>query len=287
MKNFIPTIDNVDYNQIYLVDDLKIAESTFGFFKANRELKKAHIKEIKDAILSEPYKAMFIAPIRVDINTYNIIDGQHRYSAFRGAWECGSNEPMRVIFENLPTNDAINIVAKINSTSDNWGIKAYEHKLKEEGNQHILNIEEFGKSHPICQKVNKKNEVVGYYPRYVYAILFGKNITKEVKNGSVVVTDEDLVFGDKIYNEVEKLIHSLNYDINSWFESFAHSWYDIRKNDRIYNRIIDNLGIDFIAKHIADTEMRKNHPVTSKGEWDKRLRTAIGVISERKERKEI
>lgn len=275
MVNVVPTKNNVDYNMIYSFN----AEPNFGFFKANRDLNKSHIKKIENAILEGRYKAKFIAPIRIDINTMKVIDGQHRYNAFKGAWAKGSTEMMRVVFEDLPNDERekLDVVVDINSTTSNWSINAYQKRLREEGNEHMLNIEQFGRTHALCQKKNKKGEVTGIYPRYVYAIVLGKNATSEVKSGVVKVTDVDVKFGEQMYKELEMLVSTLGYEMNSWFESFACAWHNIRKNDKMYCAVIDKIGMDVILNNIK-RYFEGWHLVTRKTEWEQRFRTAIWEI---------
>ena len=275
MVDVVPTIENVDYNRIYCFRN----DPNFGFFKANRDFSKKHIKDIDKAIENGTYKAKYIAPIRVDINTLNVIDGQHRYEAFKKAWKSGSDEIMKVIFEDLPEDEKekLNVIIDINSSTSNWSIDAYQKKLIEEGNKHILNIEEFGKTHALCQKVNKKGEVIGYFPRYVYAIVMGRNLSNDVKNGTIRVTDSDIEFGEQMYYELDRLVDALGYEINSWFESFAFAWHNIRKNDKANSALIDELGIDVICQNIK-SYFEGWQVVTRKTDWENRFRTAIWEI---------
>ena len=275
MVDVVPTIENVDYNRIYCFRN----DPKFGFFKANRDFSKKHIKDIDKAIENGTYKAKYIAPIRVDINTLNVIDGQHRYEAFKKAWKSGSDEIMKVIFEDLPEDEKekLNVIIDINSSTSNWSIDAYQKKLIEEGNKHILNIEEFGKTHALCQKVNRKGEVTGYFPRYVYAIVMGRNLSNDVKNGTIRVTDSDIEFGEQMYYELDRLVNALGYEINSWFESFAFAWHNIRKNDKANSALIDELGIDVICQNIK-SYFEGWQVVTRKTDWENRFRTAIWEI---------
>lgn len=275
LVNVVPTKNNVDYNMIYGFN----TEPNFGFFKANRDFIPSQIRKIEKAILDGRYKAKFIAPIRIDINTMKIIDGQHRYNAFKRAWAKGSTEMMKVIFEDLPDDERekLDVVVDINSTTSNWSINAYQKRLREEGNEHMLNIEHFGKTHALCQKKNKKGEVTGFYPRYVYAIVLGKNITQNIKNGDIKVTDADIDFAEQIHNELERLIKALGYEVNSWFEPFACAWYNIRKNDKMYCSVIDKIGMDVILNNIKKY-FEGWHLVTRKTEWEQRFRTAIWEI---------
>ena len=276
LVNVIPTKDNVEYNKIYYYTDRNLVDK-FGFYKANRPLNKRHIKEIKEEFDNGQYHGKYVAPIRVNINNLNIADGQHRKVAFV---ESVSDEAyLKVIFEDFPIDEiaAMDVVVDINSSTDNWGITAYANRLKTDGNKAILNIEEFGKSHKLTQKVNRNGEVVGYFPRYVYAIVLGRNATKEVKDGSITVTKKDMEFGEKMHDELEKLVDALGYEMNSWFESFALAWRNIRLNGKNDSEVIDKLGFDTICKHISD--YFKGYPLVGrKTKWEQRFRDAIWQI---------
>lgn len=279
MVNVVPTKSNVDETRIYLFTDSKVVKSTFKMYEDNRTLNKTHIAEIASDIMKEPYKARFIAPVRIDINTMGIADGQHRVSAFLKAWEAGSTEEMKVIFENYPTdpNGRMSVIARMNGTNKNWGVNDHQHRLLVENNIHMINIESFGKSHTLCQKKNKKGEVIDFFPRYAYAILLGKNATKDVKDGSIKISKSDLDFGEQIHTELEQLVTALGYEVNSWFESFAHAWYNIRRNDKANSALIDELGLENICKNIRNY-FHGWQVVTRKTEWENRFRTAIWEV---------
>ena len=277
MVNVVPTKSNVNRNYIYEFNNLNLVEKTFIMFNDNRVLNKSHIRQIQNSILTNPNDAKFIAPIRIDINTMGVIDGQHRLSAFKNAWNHGSKEKIRVIFEDIPKDILIDIIARINSTTKNWGIPDYQHRLFAENNTHMNRIRSFGKSHSLCQKKNKKGEVVDFFPRYAYAILFGKNATKEVKDGSIKVSKSDLDFGEQIHSELEQMVNALQYNVNSWFESFAHAWYNIRKYDKEYSSIFDELGLEKVCQNIK--HFFKGHQVvTRKSIWEQRFRTMLCEI---------
>ena len=279
MVNVVPTKSNVDETRIYLFTDSKIVKSTFKMYEDNRTLNKAHIAEITSDIMKAPYKAKYFAPVRIDINTMGIADGQHRVSAFLKAWEAGSTEPMKVIFENYPTdpNERMSVIARMNGTNKNWGVNDHQHRLLVENNTHMLNIESFGKSHTLCQKKDKKGNVVDFFPRYAYAILLGRNATKDVKDGSIKISKSDLDFGEQIHTELEQLVTALGYEVNSWFESFAHAWYNIRRNDKANSALIDELGLENICKNIRNY-FHGWQVVTRKTEWENRFRTAIWEV---------
>ena len=281
LVNVIPTKENVDYNRIYVYNDPVLVNRVFKMAEDNRSLNSAHIKQIAKDIESEPYKSKFFSPIRVDINGFIIADGQHRLEGYKKAWKDGSTEPLRVIFEDYPiTNygrDRMSVIAKINGTNKNWTVNDHQHRLLKEENQDMINVKEFGLSHRLCQKINKDGEVVDFYPRYAYAILLGKNATKDVKDGNIKVSKNDIAFGEKINLELERLVDALGYEMNTWFESFAHAWYNIRKSDPSNSQLIDDLGIDLISKNIKKY-FEGWQIVTRKTEWENRFRAAIWEI---------
>ena len=273
LVNVIPTKDNVEYDKVYYYTDRNLVNK-FGTYEANKPLNIRHIMEIREEFDNGQYRGKYIAPITVDINNLKIVDGQHRRAAFV---ESDSNEAyLQVIFEDLPTNesDAMDVVIAINSSTDNWGIRAYEKHLKADDKKSIFNAEEFGKSHKLTQKVNRRGEVVGYFPRYVYAIVLGRNATMEANNGNIYVSKKDLEFGEKMYDELEKLVDALGWEIDNWFESFALAWYNIRLNDGINSEVLDKLGFDTFCKHISD--YFKGYPLVGrKTKWEQRFRDAI------------
>lgn len=276
LVNVIPTKDNVEYNRVYYYTDRNLA-NRFGTYEANKPLNIRHIKEIKEEFDNGQYRGKYVAPITVDINNLKIVDGQHRRAAFV---ESDSNEAyLQVIFEDLPTNesDAMDVVIAINSSTDNWGISAYEKHLKADDKKSIFNVEEFGKSHKLTQKVNRRGEVVGYFPRYVYAIVLGRNATMQANNGNIYVSKKELEFGEKMYDELEKLVDALGYEIDKWFESFAAAWYNIRLKDGANSALVDKLGFDTICKHIPD--YFKGYPLVGrKTKWEQQFRDAIWQI---------
>lgn len=284
--NIVPTKATVDYDRIYWYTE---DPGCFNRFEGDRCLNKKHVKEIQNTIENGKYGAKYIAPIRIDINTLNSADGKHRYEAFRQAWANGCKEAMRVQFEDLPEDpqEAMNVVVDINNTDKGWGIADYENKLRVSGNNTMIAVEKFAKEHSLTRKLNKKGEVTGYYARYAYAIIFGRNITKDVKEGKVpYVTPEQLMFANRLHYELERLVEALDYGKGNWFETFAQAWHDIRLNDKMYNKAITNIGIDIITKNILE-QLGGLHPKQKKEVWLTRFRTAIGNIQDGLESKKI
>lgn len=280
--NVLPTVENVDWYRVYVFTDPSIVKK---FKECSRptdtKAMKAHQNNIAKQILEGDKKGEFIAPIRVDINTLEIIDGQNRVKAFLKAWEKGSTEPIKVIF----TDGGQSEIARINTGQKNWSISDFEYDLKRVGDASILKLEEFGLTHALTQKISKKDgKVYSYYPRYVYAVVAGRNLSSDVKRKALNLTDADFTFGEKIYNEVEmmyKVMHSaMGFELNNWFESFCHAWYALRKYDAIYSRVVDTLGMETICAGIP-LFFNGFTTVSRVSDWSDRFRHLISRISEK------
>lgn len=286
--NTVPTKENVDYCRIYIYDDPEIVERTFGFYEANREFKgRSHEREIARDIQTEPYGSEFFAPIRVDINTYRIADGQNRDWAMLRAWRNGSKEPLKVIFEDYPVEDAeaMRIISKINSTNKNWGIKDYEKSARTQGNDSIEIIDEFAKEHELCNKITKRGKTSVNH-RYTHAILFGRRLDDKVKDGTIYVDADDIALGHQMHAELKVLFDALGYTMNSWFESFAQAWWEIRNKDGAYSSIVAEYGLTAFADYLRGYSDGW-HPLTEKGEWLERLRSALWSMKEDKRAKVV
>lgn len=277
--NVVPSKEDVDYDVTYYFTNPNRFEDVFKFFKGNRaKIDMKHVADIKNAYL-DPVYCKFVDSIRVDINTMVVTDGQHRLKGWLEAYKINPNiPPLRVRFEDYPEEELMNIVIAINNGTKPWGIKDFSNYLETIGDISTVNAREFGESHRLLTKYNKKGEVVGYYPRYVYAVLLGKNATKDVKNGTFEIDENDLKFGEKIYDELERMVDETGLVINNWFEAFAQAWYEIRRNDPGYNEILDRIGMDKFFDHIAEC-WAGMQTTTKKREWERRMRDAIYHIS--------
>lgn len=272
--NYVPSVEDVDFDATYYFTDPVLVKNTFKKLVGNRaKIDKKHVKDIKQAYLSNTSE--FVDSIRVDINTMYNCDGQHRLQAWLEAKEENPDiVPLRVRFEAYPEDKLIRIIQNINCGTKAWGINDFTNYLEVIGDESIINTKIFGESHRLLAKTNKKGEIVGYYPRYVYAVLLGRNATNDVKSDSFKISNSDLKYGEQIYSEIEKMVDALGYDMNNWFESFCQAWYSLRR-DNSFNYYINEMGgLDILYSTIAES-FEGTHPISKKADWDAKFRYAV------------
>jgi hypothetical protein len=259
------TKENVDYNRIYRFTK----EDVDGYYHNGiRTLYEPHVKEIESDIING--KAKYMAPIEINVNTGGVIDGNHRFKATKNAWEKGSDFVIEAIFRDISAEEENDIIVKKNTSQKSWTQKDFKHKLLLEGNKSAMRLNDFCLSHDILHGKQKKDGTIPTKDRYAMALLRGQNITKEITNGTVVITDEDVEFGEQLYKEVTKLYDILGYQSmgGGWFEYFLQGWYDFRSNNK-YCKRVEKIGLDKYFEGIA--EHFENEKIMSKAAYTDRF----------------
>lgn len=277
----------------YLVNDPELVKDFHCVVNGHnfqRELNLAHVKEIKDAILGKrkediamfnkygvKYEGEFIHAIRVDRKTGIVADGNHTLHAFREAWAEGSKAYMKVMLIDLPTDEEellLWVIKDINNSQLPWNIFDYTLTAANTGNVSVINLVEFAKSHPLCMRGKKALKIS---VRTAGCFLKGENVTNSIKGNDISVTQDDIDFGEQMYEEIDAMMNELKYTKNNWFECFIKAWYSIRKDDVVYNKIINNTGFDTFLKHIKKLSIDWQL-ISRKAYWEKMFRTALGVL---------
>ena len=242
----------------------------------NRELKPAHVKEIRDTIMNSEFGGKYIVPIRVDLKSRLVVDGNHTLKAFREAWELGSTEFIKVMLIDLPDDEEKRrkIIIDINNTQKPWKIQDYTKNLANFGNTAVFNLLKFAEQHPLCMYHNKPSI------RTAGCFLKGDNISKDIKNESIIVTTDEIENAEVMYKEVEQMMAILKYTRNNWFESFVKAWYDV-KSDPVYMKTIKGFGgmptfLAHLPELSADWQLNAR-----KSYWQKAFRTALGITDQK------
>lgn len=257
------------------VKDFKtVFENDGKFTEFQRELKPKHVKEIKNAIMSDPYVSYFIPPIRVGFYGGQIIvaDGNHTLNAFRAAWAEGSKAYMRIVFMDLPqTEEALRQrIIEINNTQMAWRIHDYVKSKADAGRACVVDLLDFATTHSLCQSKGKK---AAPSTRYAGAFFKGYNVTNEIKNDTLIITEEDKEFGYTIYPQVQAMVDTLGWQKNNWLETFIQGWWEVSR-DKAYAEILKKYGFETFISHFNElTQSWK--PVCRKKEWESCFRTAL------------
>lgn len=267
--------ENVDYKKIY---DLTEQDCTDLGIVLNgvRLCDERHIKEIANPIINS---APFIPCIEVDINTMGIVDGQHRFEAYKRAWSSGFTGTIEVRFLDIPQEIYSDVVRDKNIHSKNWTIKDYKRAALLNGNPAMTRINEFCMSHDLLHGKVKKDGTAPIKDRYAMAFLKGANVTNEIKNCTLKITNDDIEYAEQIYTEVENLLRELQFKSTAaWFESFVQAWYDVRRDNRLVKRF-ESVGLE---NYYAEVHNMERATTTSKYEWIERFVSILQIVEQKK-----
>lgn len=269
--NFFPNKSNVEYDRIYHFTN----GDEFKFIDGNRKIYMPHANKIARAII-EGNQAQYIDAISVDINTYIVVDGQHRLTAFRKAWEKGIEAELDVRFKDYP-KDMLPIIIDMNTNHKNWTTGDRVDSLRKDGNS-IDKLINFcnDDAHGLLHRTNKKG-IKTPTLRYATALILGRSITQDIKENKVKISDSQLANGDKLHKEAEAILDSLQLKTRTggWMEHFLTAWHNIR-NERIYDDAINKLGFNTILEELPEYVDRTTDGTTR--EWEERLKSAIYQI---------
>lgn len=266
---------NVDYKKIY---DLTQEDCVELGIKLNgvRLTDDKHIKEIASPIVNS---TPMISCIEIDINTMGVVDGQHRFEAYKRAWAQGYTGTMEVRFLDVPEDIYNDIVRDKNIHSKNWTIKDYKRAALLGGNEAMIKINEFCMSHHLLHGKVRKDGTAPTKDRYAMAFLKGGNVTKEIKNGTLQITDGDIKYAEQMYSEVERLLEELKIkNIANWFEQFVQAWYEIRRDYTLKERF-DAIGMEL---YYSEVNKMDTTATASKFTWKKRFEDVLDLIEGQK-----
>lgn len=265
--NVFPNKSNVEYDRVYHFtkgDD-------FRFLDGNREVNKAHARKIERAI--EKGAAPFIDAISVDINTYVVVDGQHRLTAFKEAWGKGVVAEIDVRFKDYP-KDMLPIIIDMNTNHKNWTTNDRVKSITQEGNV-MDKLVKFcsDDAHQLLHRKNKKG-IKTPTLRYATALILGRSITQDIKENKVNVSDEQFAFGHQLHKEAEAILDSLQLRTRTggWMEHYLTAWHNIRK-DRMYSDALEKLSFGTFVEQLPFYVDRTTDGTTK--EWEERLKEAI------------
>ena len=219
----------------------------------NRALYDDHVKKIKKAML----KAVWFLPILVDKNTYEVVDGQHRYEAACKLWEEGIEYDLLYILVDIK-EDVLNYAKQMNATQRGWNTKAYVESFIALGSEEYLTVQQFCDNHPHCSNKGQT--------RYLTAatLLYGTD-SISLKNGLPKrnFTPEKIAQAEIYYEQLEALAYKID-GFKFLFDShIAATWIVFSRaylgTDEKFQKYLENASVKYKVPQGKNKENWKNY----------------------------
>lgn len=215
------------------------------FLNGNRNINKPHVTKLANDLKKGDGK--YFPAIIVDENTKTVIDGQHRLTAYRLLWDdkkINFNEPIKVEFKQFG-QDVLDNVIRMNQNQRTWKLQDFlDVQKKIDDTNSIQKLEEFCSKNKRLHKITVKGKIKFNY-NYACDLLFGKRQQiNKVKNGSIIITDQDIEHAQKLYDEIDAILKKIGINYNdNWLESSFLAWRRVRTNS-ITSSLIDKNEFD-------------------------------------------
>lgn len=196
--------------------------ANFKFNKSNRAINHGHVNRIK-AQMKESLGVM--PPITVNLTTSNVIDGQHRLKAFQSLVDSGelpADSKLLVMLVEIPEECEKEAIVNANTNSKNWSLDDYIASYARTNDMYQA-LDDWCSNHTLCvDGVRRKY-------RYGAAMLKGMACSKELRNGSFVLSDADFERGEEIHAEILEILTTLGRPLKgNYFEYMAVAWAGVR-----------------------------------------------------------
>lgn len=199
----------------------------FGKNQENRQENPAHLAKIKNQLLSS---MDVIPPITVNVVTNNVIDGQHRFKAYKELIENGKidrNTKLKVMYVDIPIDEEKKAIVDANTHSKNWSLDDYVNSYVRAGIISYQKLDDWCRKHPLASENGK--------PKYRYgsAIITGKRCQNELKSGTFSFSESQLSIADDIHAEMLEIVELFGLKGKGpWIESLAVSWTEVRNQHK-------------------------------------------------------
>lgn len=170
----------------------------------NRAIKKDKVNKIIRAISD----GVFMPSILVDENTLQVVEGNHRVAAIK---ECiKRNIPFSLRMEIYNFESPLAIARVINNTGSKWAKNEKLYSFCTEGKESYLRLKALMDRHPLlCKSVHQDGVKSNYnITPTLNCVAMGRTSTTmdcTFSTGSLVITDEQLMYGETIITELEKI----------------------------------------------------------------------------------
>lgn len=269
-ENVFPTKETVDYDKIYHYTTPE-ALDRFKFCGTNRDASIKTTKKILKQIKDKQHGDQFVPPAMVDINTMIIYDGQGRYMAYKEAFFEGLEADFKVVYADVP-RDYMDLLIRKLQEGTRWQNGDYYKRAIAYGNEACKKVQDWAYNHlELCKK---KGGGINY--SYAEAFIYGHRKTEAVKKMTLTVTNEQLTFAEKIYDEVLKMFKLMNYKSGPFIEAMTQAWYEKRGEGKsLFNMAIHDMGMDYVYEGFYKQLQGFHTGSTSKEDWKNKFSQVI------------
>lgn len=194
----------------------------FNSNSENRVINHGHVSKIKEQMKNSLNR---FPPITVNSITKNVIDGQHRLKAFQKLIDEGDlpiDSRLSVMYVDIPVEYEKEAIIDANTHSKTWSLDDYIASYAK-CNSTYKQLDEWCSRHTLSVDGNKKRY------RYGAAILKGFNCSKQLKEGTFLITLDDLNIGEFVHSELVEIIDILGKPCKgNYIEYMAVSWHQVR-----------------------------------------------------------
>lgn len=196
----------------------------FGRNQENRLIKHRHLNRIKQQCIES---MEMMPPIKVNVTTNHIIDGQHRLKAFMDLIEDGTfseDTKIKVEYVEIPAGaEEKEAIIKANTNTQNWTLEDYISSYARGGNNYYMMLDEWCKMHVLTND-NGTSKF-----RYGAAIITGKRCAKALELGTFSFTEDEYERANDVHAEMLEIVELFGMKgKGAWIESLATSWISAR-----------------------------------------------------------
>lgn len=189
----------------------------------NRLIDKKHVKELMSQV--DKFQNN-MPPMTLNITTFHIIDGNHRFDSYK---ENGKNVRINFMVVEIPEEDEINAIIAANLHSKGWTLDNLVTAYNDGENDYNKLIELAKKMTVLCLSKGKLKY------RIASSIITGRACQGVLKEGKFKATTKQFEEAITIQNELVEFLKIMGFKSDemcgAWTEPMAIVWHEYRNNN--------------------------------------------------------
>lgn len=239
-------LENYFFDDLSIIKRFNTSATTLGI--RNRKIIPKQIQ----ILIVQLLKWRSLERVKINLQTMNVIDGQHRILAFIKNKERGNGDGLylEVQFVNLPYDKELEMITDLNRYDANWKMNDYIDKGVQLELKPFLDFVQFAEHNPLCHSIDDNGKKTVQYVNTARC-LYGKRVNDGIKGLTLELTKEQLTFGAKVANEINQILNLTGYEVkNNWIEQPIGCWYKKRKDNAIlFDSINFNIFLDELRRY--------------------------------------